>query len=90
MLVPGGRVLSRWALDRRGLRLTVRGPRGHPGEVAVPLGGAARSVAMDGRVIWDGHRATAGASAARRGDAVVVSGVAGGAAHTLAWARSQR
>jgi len=90
MLVPGGRVLSRWALDRRGLRLTVRGPRGHPGEVAVPLGDAARSVAMDGRVIWDGRRATAGASAAKRGDAVVVSGVAGGAAHTLAWAPARR
>lgn len=88
MLVPSGQVISRWSLDRGGLRLTVRGPRGGEGVVEVPLAGRPRTVAMDGRVVWDGRRARGGAAAFAKGDtSLVVSGVGGGAEHTFAWAR---
>jgi len=87
MLVPGGRVVSRWSLGRRIARLTVRGPRGHAGTVSVPVGARAGAIAMDGRVVWDGRHATAGVAATRAPGEVVVHGVSGGAAHTFAWAR---
>ncbi len=87
MLVPAGRVVSRWALGAHGFRLTVRGPSGHAGTLVVPLLGRARAVALDGAIVWDGRRARGGARAAAGADEVVVRGVPGGGTHTLAWAR---
>lgn len=86
--VPGGSISSRW--DRRdgGFVLTVDAPRRGIGEVAVPLLGADREIALDGRVVWRGGRPVGGVHATRRGDAVVFSGIRGN--HTFAWAATGR
>lgn len=87
--VPSGGISVRW---RRGAAddsfvLTVRAPRGTAGRVAVPLLGADRTIAVDGRIAWRNGRPTgdAGHGPHRVGDTVVFEGVSG--THTFAWAR---
>jgi alpha-L-rhamnosidase len=81
--VPGGSLASRWEHTERGFVLTVDSSARGRGEVAVPLLGAAREIAMDGRIVWRDERPARGAKAVRRGDAVVFSHVRGD--HTFAW-----
>ncbi|MCC4313887.1 alpha-L-rhamnosidase C-terminal domain-containing protein [Streptomyces malaysiensis] len=86
--VPAGTVSVRW---RRGAGddsfvLTVRAPEGTSGQVAVPLLGKDRTIAVNGRIAWQDGRPSgdAGRGAHRVGDTVVFEGVSGTA--TFAWA----
>jgi hypothetical protein len=82
---PSGVLVSRWARGAkdRTFRLTVRAPAGTSGTVAVPLLGADRRIARDGRLVWARGRAAGGARAERQGDAVRFEQGAG--RHTYAW-----
>jgi hypothetical protein len=82
--IPGGAIDVRWERRRGGLAVTVRAPGRTSGEVAVPLLGRSRSIAMDGRLVWRDGRPARGVNAHRRGDAVVFTDVRG--THTFAWA----
>ena len=73
---PHGPIASRWRRGRGSFKLTVMGPRGTSGVVAVPLLGHARKITLDGRVVWPrGRRARA--HARRRGHVVSFKKVAG-------------
>jgi alpha-L-rhamnosidase len=69
-----GVVVSRWVVGphKSSFRLTAGGPG--KGSVVVPLLGRRRTIAMDGRVVWRGKRATG---------SVVFGGLRG--IHTFAW-----
>jgi hypothetical protein len=58
-------------------------PRGTRGTVVVPLRGRARTIHMDGRVVWRAGRAVGRVSAQRDGDSVRFTGVRG--RHPFAW-----
>lgn len=74
---PAGPLVARWdrGAKKRSFRLTVRAPAGTKGTVEVPLLGAARRVAVDGRL----------AKGVRDGDVMRFEGVTG--THTYAWVR---
>jgi alpha-L-rhamnosidase len=80
--VPGGAVSVRWKREK-GFALTVAAPTGTTGKVSVPLLGGARTIAMDGRIVWRGGRAMGNARARLDGDRVVFEGIAG--RRTFAW-----
>jgi hypothetical protein len=82
---PRGTIASRWQLatGNRAFQLTLGGPEGTPGVVAIPLLGHRPEIWEDGRLVWDRHRARGGALASRHGDAVSFAGVRG--RHTFAW-----
>lgn len=86
--VPGGGGIDvRWQrTDGGGFQLTVSAPEGTQGEVAVPLLGEQREIAMDGQVVWADGTAAGGATAEQIDDAVVFRGLAG--EHAFAWGRS--
>jgi hypothetical protein len=82
---PSGPLVSRW---RRGdgdssFTLTMSAPAGTSGTVAVPLLGHARTIAMDGTVVWQDGAPAGGVSAVQRNGAVEFSGVTG--SHTFAF-----
>jgi hypothetical protein len=65
-------------------RLTVVGPDGTSGTVAVPTLGSTRVIYRDGIQVWDGSAAVNGATASATADGYVeFSGVTG--SHTWAW-----
>jgi len=78
-------VLWRRGQGDRSFVLTVEAPAGTRGDIAVPLLGARRTIAMDGKIIWSGSAPMAGVSAMGGPDAVIVKAVQG--RHTLAWTR---
>lgn len=86
--VPGGTISSRWERTARGFVLTVTAPNRGVGEIAVPLLGEDREIALDGRVVWRDGRPVGGVTATRHGDAVVFDGIRGD--HTFAWAGDAR
>jgi hypothetical protein len=73
---PHGPIASRWQRTRRSFKLTVTGPRGTSGVVELPLPRHARTVALDGKVVWRKGRRT-GAHARRRGGVVRFEKIAG-------------
>ncbi|HWF55141.1 MAG TPA: alpha-L-rhamnosidase C-terminal domain-containing protein, partial [Solirubrobacteraceae bacterium] len=79
---PRGPIVSRWRRtgSGRSFELTIAAPAGTSGTVAVPLLGASRVIARDGRVAWNGRQ---GRGARLLDGAVVFSGVTG--RHTYAW-----
>lgn len=79
---PRGPIVSRWRRtgSGRSFELTIAAPAGTSGTVAVPLLGARRVIARDGRVVWNGRQ---GRGARLLDGAVVFSGVTG--RHTYAW-----
>jgi len=82
---PSGPLVSRW---RRGggdssFTQTMSAPDGTSGTVVVPELGHARTIAMDGVVVWQDGAPAAGVTAAERDGAVQFSGVTG--SHTFAW-----
>jgi hypothetical protein len=82
---PAGAIVSRW---RRGdgdssFTLTVSAPAGTSGTVVFPELGHARTIAMDGTVVWQDGRPLGGVSAVERDGAVEFAGVTG--AHTFAF-----
>jgi alpha-L-rhamnosidase len=82
--VPGGGgIVSRWVRGEGSFTLTVDAPAGTSGTVRVPLFGRARTIAMDGVVVWQDGAPRAGASAVQRDGAVEFSGITG--AHTFAF-----
>lgn len=83
---PYGPIATRWRLDRSSdtYVLTVSGPAGTSGSVAVPLQGEVRTIAMDGRVVWRVGRPQGGVRAIADRGAVVFEGLSG--RHTFAWA----
>lgn len=85
-----GPIVSRWVpvAGDSSFVLTAGGPRLTLGAVCVPLLGRARSIAMDGRLVWNGRRVVGGQRARRRGDEVCFSGVRG--VHTFAWTAAPR
>lgn len=88
--VPTPRGAIKVAWQRRdgrhsGFVMTVTAPRGTRGTVSVPVRGARHVIAMDGRVVWNGHKAVGGARAHRQGDHVTFD--VGSGRHTFAWSR---
>jgi len=80
----GGTIAARWELGDNVFRLTVVGPDGTSGTVAVPTLGSARVIFRDGIQVWDGTAAVNGATAAATADGYVeFTGVTG--SHTWAW-----
>jgi hypothetical protein len=63
--------------------LTAGGPTGTAGEVAVPVLGANRVIARDGRVVWDGHAPVGAVQASSDGTYVRFDHQRG--LHTYAW-----
>src|SRR5438309_602369 len=64
--------------------LTAAGPSNTSGQVAVPLLHSPRTIAMDGRIVWQDEKAVGPAKAHRENDAVIFTGLTG--RHTFAWA----
>lgn len=79
-----GAIRSRWQLGDNVFRMTVEGPGGTSGTVAVPTLGATRVIYMDGVEVWDGTAAVNGAAASSTGDGYVAFGGVTGT-HTWAW-----
>lgn len=86
---PDGGVAVRWERGADSFRLTVESAGGE-GEVAVPLLGRDRRIAVDGRLLWNGTAPTGTelpgggvGSPHRSGNGVVFPGVRG--THTFAW-----
>ncbi len=79
---PHGPVTADWTNPADGaFTLTVRGPHGTRGSVAVPTGGRPAVVQVDRRVVWNGRRAMV--SGARQEDGyVTLDGLAPGT-HTV-------
>jgi alpha-L-rhamnosidase len=83
--VPGGTISVRWRRGADSFVLTTSAPRHTNGSVAIPVLGAERTIAMDGRIVWrDGHPVD-GVDAHRDGDRIVFDGLTG--ERTFAWAR---
>lgn len=82
---PFGSLAARWALRSAGrtFRLTVEGPAATTGTVGVPLLGAPRAIARDGRVLWEHRRPATGVSASSDGSYVYFP--VGPGTHTFAW-----
>ena len=83
--VPGGTISVRW---KRGqgdgsFVLTVDSPKRATGQIAVPLRGHDRTIAMDGRTVWQDGRPANGAQARQEGDSIVFGYMQGD--HTFAW-----
>jgi len=84
--IPGGSLSVRW---KRGDQdssfvLTADGPSNTSGQVAVPLLHSPRTIAMDGRIVWQNETTVGPAKAHRENDAVIFTGLTG--RHTFAWA----
>lgn len=80
---PFGVFESRWEVSDSGFKMTVVSPEGTQGKVSVPLKGADRMVAMNGKVIWANGAAAPGMSVVKKGDYLVISNVTG--SNTIAW-----
>jgi alpha-L-rhamnosidase len=80
-----GPLASRWIVGPRAKRftLTVSAPQMTSGTVAVPLLGRPRTIAEDGRIVWNGSRAVGSSGAGTDGTAVDFPEVTG--THTWAW-----
>jgi alpha-L-rhamnosidase len=91
---PNGGIACRWQHRDDSFVLTVETPHGSAdgtpdeseGQVAVPLLGEPRDIALDGQLVWRHDRPLGGARAERHGDSVVFAGIHG--THTFAWAES--
>jgi alpha-L-rhamnosidase len=83
---PYGPVVSRWRSSAGSFTLTVSGARHTSGVIEVPLLGRRRTIAMDGKIVWDGRHARDGADAHAVPGAVLFGNIHG--QHTLAWARA--
>jgi alpha-L-rhamnosidase len=82
--VPGGSISVGWRRSAAGFALTVLTPGGSAGSVAVPLLGASRTIALDGRIVWQNGHPAGGLEGEQVGDSVVFSDIRGD--HTFAWA----
>jgi hypothetical protein len=80
---PHGTITVRWRRGTKSFELSMRAPAGTSGTVAVPLLGARRTIAENGRIVWNGRRAAHGVHVLINGGEAVFSGVTGGA--TFAW-----
>jgi hypothetical protein len=82
---PYGAIASRWQVgtSSSSFKLTAAAPNGTSGTVAVPLLGAPRVIAEDGRVVWKGSAPVAGTQASTDGTYVFFPDVTG--THTWAW-----
>jgi hypothetical protein len=83
---PSGPLVSRWRHDSDDdtFKLTTSAPAGTSGTVAVPLLGTDRTIAMDGKVVWQNGAPAPGVAAEAHDGAVRFIGVTG--SHTFAWA----
>ena len=81
----GTPVVSRWQVgsNSSSFELTMSAPSGTTGTVTVPELGSSRAIAEDGKIVWAGGAAVAGASASDANGAVTFSNVSG--THTFAW-----
>jgi len=87
---PKGAISVRWARSEgdASFVLTVESPRGTVGRVAIPLLGADRDIAMDGKLVWTQSKPAGRLPIHREGDSVVFANIAG--SHTFAWRASAR
>lgn len=84
---PAGTLSARW---QRGdgdssFTLTVESPQGTYGQVSVPQLGSARTITVNGTVVWRDGAPAGAAQATLKGDRVVFSGVTG--TRTFHWQR---
>lgn len=84
---PHGAIAVRW---KRMLRddsfvLSVAAPSGTKGAVRVPILGKARTIAMNGKIVWANGRPSPGVKAVATHEAVTFEGVRG--VRTFAWAK---
>ncbi|HMJ94482.1 MAG TPA: alpha-L-rhamnosidase C-terminal domain-containing protein [Thermoleophilaceae bacterium] len=85
--VPGGGISTRWRrTETGGFQLTVSAPDETEGEVAVPLLGEQRDIAMNGRIVWADGTPASGVDAEQVDDSVIFRGLIG--EHTFAWAQA--
>lgn len=82
---PAGTLSARWRRgeDDSSFTLTIEAPRGTSGQVSVPQLGAARTIAVNGTVVWRDGAPVSVLKAALQGDRVVFSGVTGN--NTFFW-----
>lgn len=83
--IPGGSLSVRWkrADQDSSFVLSIDAPSGTSGQVAVPLLHSPRTIAMDGRIVWQNDKAVSPATAHRDNDAVIFTGLTG--RHSFAW-----
>jgi hypothetical protein len=79
---PHGAISASWRSSHGAFTLSTDAPRGTTGDLAVPTSGHKVRVVLDGRTVWNGTRAVAGAQVTSDGVNVTVSGVRSGH-HTL-------
>lgn len=82
---PAGILSSRWqrGANDSSFTLTIEAPRGTSGQVSVPQLGAARTIAVDGTVVWTNGKAAGDLKAVLKGDRVVFTEVTG--TRTFSW-----
>ncbi len=85
--VPGGVISVRWKRDNRNSRfvMTVEAPEHVEGDIAIPLFGGRRLIAIDGKIAWQEGQARNGYSASRNGDFLIFNNIRG--CHTFAWTK---
>lgn len=79
-----GPLSVRWKHDESSFALSVAAPAGTTGSVTIPTLGKARTIAMDGKIVWQNDRPLPGVDASARQDSVELRNIAG--SHTFAWA----
>lgn len=84
---PRGAISVRWKRDRDSdsFVLSVATPVDTQGSIAVPLLGKPRTIAMDGKIVWQNGRPLQGVQATDADDSVTFEAMTG--SHTFAWAR---
>jgi hypothetical protein len=75
---PHGDLTASWRSTNDGFALRVTAPTRTTGRLAVPTSGVPTRVTLDGRVVWDGHRAVGGSAVSSDGSYVYVAGVRAG------------
>lgn len=80
-----GSLAARWQIDSRqgSFKMTVEAPEGTSGIVSVPLLGARRAIARDGRIVWLKGNSVGGSGAIT--DGTYVSFPQSSGTHTYAW-----
>ncbi|MBN2038485.1 MAG: hypothetical protein JW864_00485 [Spirochaetes bacterium] len=87
--VPGGYISVKWKRGKNNSSfiMTVESPVNKTGDIAVPLLGSNRNIAIDGKTAWKNGKPANGFTASPVKDAVLFIGIKGN--HTFAWIKEQ-
>ena len=83
--VPEGYISVKWKRGKNNSKfiMTVEGPVNKTGDIAVPLLGSNRDIAIDGKIAWKNGKPANGFKASHKNDSVIFKGIKGN--HTFAW-----